>query len=731
MKNRLVILMSLVCLICANGLAQINVKGVVKDSNTLRGLSYATIAVFDTTGMLLTGVEADMDGMYKLNLTSGRYTITAQYVGYKEQSVSVTLLGDDHTANFSLAQKILEEVTLLGRPQPKRWTNGILSLSQNDINKQAASFDDPTRLAMKSPGAGVINDQANGIVYRGIPSYYNAWSLNGAQIVNPNHTSNAGTSADIAAINAGGVNMFGGQGIYAARFYSNPNSLISGGLGLSQDLGYGFPNSYYQLSLLGLEAGYRPNRNFSANYRYSFTGLLGQMGVDFGGERISFQDAKVTYGKEILRNDKYAGRYSFIAAYGRSSNDFSKSDEPTTLKEFQDISYDADIIVVGGDLLLSNVVSLAIYYSQRQDNRTAEGEVRGTSNFQISDLTKLRHAKLYMKQHLPLKGFPVTFDQTYTFYDININYRSIVQQKGWYGTYNAMVTKEQPFLDKLVLKSALKATYHGLQSKLVFNPYLGLNYHIGSHEHLSLKVSHQSQDLPALLQGIIQGETTLLRSYNSDLTYSTTSKSGNLQLSAFGHYFKGVPVLNESVSLYNNVLDYALQGSTQTANESARSYGLSIYYQNDKDKNKVWTTANASAFRSEYKLGDNWYRSSNDFAYTANLSIGAKLPTRASRTHYISISGHIRGGERVYPIADTNPGPDYITDQGLIRRLRPFYRIDARWMYKSGKGMWSLDIQNITGRKNDGFYFVDQPSGKVTLSRQLGLLPLLSYKRLL
>ena len=107
-----------------------------------------------------------------------------------------------------------------------------------------------------------------------------------------------------------------------------------------------------------------------------------------------------------------------------------------------------------------------------------------------------------------------------------------------------------------------------------------------------------------------------------------------------------------------------------------------------------------------------------DFGMTANLILTKQWDRLAW-----SITGHYRGGAN---------------DEFLLRNasvtepLADYYRIDTQLKYKwRESNELVLDIQNLTSRENDAYYFFDSFLQEVVLEKQLGIIPILSYKRFL
>jgi len=247
----------------------------------------------------------------------------------------------------------------------RSYTPSKISLSRSHFLSAPASFDDPSRLLMKYPGFSVSNDQNNAIIYDGLPSHYSTWSLYGAQIVNPNHLSNAGTANDRPSRSSGGVNMFSGQVIGGLDYHTSADGPAHGIGGVADlSLRSPFENSITaNLSLIGLETGFdkifdNGRSSLMANYRYSTVGLLGHLGVDFGNELINYQDILTEYKH---RADDHCLNWSLVIGNSNNSLDSIASFGELDI-EFKDI--------LNVDYTAQNIVSALNYV-----NKDLEGTV--------------------------------------------------------------------------------------------------------------------------------------------------------------------------------------------------------------------------------------------------------------------------------------------------------------------------------------------------------------------
>jgi hypothetical protein len=113
------------------------------------------------------------------------------------------------------------------------------------------------------------------------------------------------------------------------------------------------------------------------------------------------------------------------------------------------------------------------------------------------------------------------------------------------------------------------------------------------------------------------------------------------------------------------------------------------------------------------------FNGTNNFGHIYNLTI-----TKEFNEHWlINIAGHFRGGTY-----ENNPElPEVIQDQ-----LNNYWRIDTRILYRwKAKNEIAIDIQNVSNRLNDAFYYFEPLTNQIEKETQLGTIPILSYKRII
>src|SRR5690606_41813152 len=96
--------------------------------------------------------------------------------------------------------------------------NNVYEITNEQTLRYAATYLDPARVVSSLPGVALAHDQANGIVVRGNGPNTTQWKLEGVEIVNTNHFSNAGTFSDRATQTGGGVNILSTQLLGTSNF---------------------------------------------------------------------------------------------------------------------------------------------------------------------------------------------------------------------------------------------------------------------------------------------------------------------------------------------------------------------------------------------------------------------------------------------------------------------------------------------------------------------------------
>ena len=92
---------------------KVNVRGTVYENQSLKPMPSATVKLMDKNGKLIAGAVTKDNGQYLLpNIPSGTYNLRVSFMGYKEQSFTVTL--PEKPGNFKVSDVMMrEEATMM------------------------------------------------------------------------------------------------------------------------------------------------------------------------------------------------------------------------------------------------------------------------------------------------------------------------------------------------------------------------------------------------------------------------------------------------------------------------------------------------------------------------------------------------------------------------------------------------------------------------------------------
>lgn len=737
--------------------------GTIK-TNDGEALAFSNIRAYTgDSDSLIHGTTTDLEGHFELCLpTYGAYRIVASFIGMidVEKEVSYTAENDPHILEFRLVNN--PEAHVLACPiitYEETFADGSIQFARKEFNTMPGAYEDPARLMMKYPGFTNGNDQANGIIYNGLGAHLSRWAIDGLEIVNPNHLSNAGTLSDLSSSSAGGVSALSGNIMRAFSYHANPAKL-SFTNGIS---GYADVNpsntleNYVSLGLLGLESGWqigsRSNGpNLIANYRYSFVGLLAGMGVDFGGEKIGFQDLFLAtnffpdYAKHQLKI-----QYLFASDFNVHDAVAEESDIEI-FKDIQDIDFEGRIQYAGLNYTLRNWdhhndLQLKLNYSYKIDTRQsliAEPfyfEYPGFSQF-ASLVERLLHASL--KSNHAIGKSMVHYGMSYRYGNQKQTLENnILLSKTFaesFHTAQIFVYLDYEKYQDFHAQLGSNILFDIFTDEFLLEPYFKLSKHLNDRVVLSLASKFNSQ-APSLNHIAMRKEDGLLKrmkSINSDIQLNHDSGLG---LKLFYSHLYDMGRSEENYYHALNEYSYA-ENISLSFDGLARTVGITGYYdQSFGSKESILIGVNGSLFQSSFNSNGKWLAGKYDHNYAGNLNVSKSFGEASSNrwTGNISASYHLRGGIYTNQIGESASEEFYMTvvsyDQPYEVKLKPYQRVDFRIMLQKrsklkfiDRRIISLDIQNVLNVKNDGYVYFDNHLGTLHNQLQLGMIPVLSYK---
>ncbi len=750
MKHYLtVFLLFLPLFIIAQNLTQ-TIRGKVTDADTGQPLAGATVQLIENQ----TGAVTDSVGNYRLeNVPVGRYQIQANYLGYQTLTITEILVesGREVIQNIELSEQAtqVDEVVVRASRQMTQPVS-VKTLTIEEVLRFPATFYDPARLATAFAGVAGDNDQANGISVRGNSPNGLLWRLEGVDIVNPNHTPNAGTFSDRVTANGGGVNILSAQMLGTSTFYSGAFPAEYGNaLSAVMDMRLRTGNdqkheTIAQIGLIGIDVANegpfskQGGASYLFNARYSTVGLLGALGLDFGGETINFYDLSFNLNFPF----KNGARLTFFGMGGNSENIF-KAERDSSVWEFQkdrfDINFKSSMGALGATYTQPvgkrAIWRTALAYSILDSERTGD-----YLNFEYRPLRveedNILKSNLSLHTSLNFKQNARSNWQIGLIANLNRGNNTILQP---YGNWRIQI------LPALTTNIGLRLSYAD-DYKAVLEPRASLHWELSKKRSINLAYGLQTQLVQEQLHFNfeINAKNDFIKAHHFVFGYrENLSQSSNFNIEIYYQNLFDVPISVErnSFSMLN-----LLEGNVDifnrlTSNGTGRNYGIELSYQKFLTDN-FYLLSNVTLYESKYKGSDGIER---DTRWNGNYIFNA---TAGKEWRFLRKEGNINavfgsnarvaylGGFRDTPIdaqASLNAGETvYLENEAFTIQQKAYFRTDLRFYYKRNKPKYSttlaLDIQNATNAQNVAFSYYDVEKQAIVVKNQLGIIPLLSWR---
>ena len=725
--------------LCAGALLLL---AIVSKGQLLQGTVYDQIDREPLTGALLTldtedGTVSNEEGEYRLWVAGpGRYQLTVSYVGYQHKVIADVVLKSNRVTQLDVyldpSPLALNEVTIQNT-EPFQ-VGGTRNISEDQIYRFASTYYDPARIITTSPDVMITNDQNNQVSVRGLSPNYNVWRLEDVEIVNPNHLSNAGTINDQPTGTGGGVNAISAQVLGRSSFLYGANpATYSNSVGGIFDLRLrsGNENSFqhtFQSSLIGFdlmtEGPISKNTQILANYRYSFTGLLAKFGVDFGGERIGYQDLTIVSNTQL---DK-GGRLKFYAIGGNNYNDFIHTGFVNAMrqKDLSDINYSGAIGIIGFKYDKNAwSVSYALSASDETRSETVYDSLDynylnfNTNNRRTIHSTLIQRGFKFNSSNLSFQLGMNRYDWEYAIYQSGTTWEA-VWESNWVETLGfAGLDWIENIGDRLELNGGIKYFQSDLDYAIDYRAKL--SYYIrnstlyagfGQYNQL-LNPSNKYFDQQSFLAFDQMNGSAFITSLRTvfGLDWNGNNWSGNIE--GFYYDFNKVQVFNLGLT---DAETSGISGSIQT-NGHQGWYAL----------------AGTTLFNSTY---GNKINNSFNARYNATLNVGKEVIFKSDKNKRLEISARqtFQGGSWYDYVAD---GYFVQTDRLIFvpfnrDQTAPYLRSDIRIQITKTKEKttrtFSLDIQNLLNRENASFPYYDTFLQEINTSTQMGMIPNLTYR---
>lgn len=745
------------------------IRGTVRHAANQVPLEGATLYLFpkDTFAISNHSGEFQFD-----NLPIDQYQIRVSFIGFD------TLLIPEISTKAGKASvleiNLRHGTTQLGEVIVRASALSVLTplsthtLSIEETLRFPATFFDPARLATSFPGVANLNDQANGLSIRGNSPNSLIWRLEGLEIVNPNHTSNAGTFGDRIAQSSGGVNMLSAQMLdnsvlFKGQMAPGAGNALGGIMDMQLRSGNNKKREYtLQAGLIGVDVStegplsQQAGSSYLLNYRYSTIGLLSAMGLELGDEAINFQD--VSFHLDFPQKNN--GRIKVFGMGGISENIF-EADRDSSLWVFDkdrfDISFYSKMGALGGTGMWPvgryGLLKTGLSFSALQNERMADLLDDDLEAIRLEeDLQEQQLLSAFVEQNwtAPAFGtFTIGLRANARRYRIFSNDQGQVnaQGKDAFLLFQPYLNWDRPLTESISIASGIHLSYFSWAGEWSWEPRMQFRWTPSPEHQLTLAYGLYSQTQLPQIYFAADSSTNFQslkssKSHHTDLSYAWTIHSGlRMELNLYHQYLFDIPVHAEedhsfsAINLLDGFVDFPLINEGVGRNVGVE-WSLQRFFTDDH-----YFLISASWMDAQYQGRDSIWRSSRyDVGYTFSALYGKEWRWEARKERFKKLGINVRvgllGGFKetpIDPLASRDLGKTVFREnEAFSMQQDPFSRVDLRFYYTINKkgftSTLSLDIQNAANTKNEAFRYYDVWQEQVVVKNQLGIIPILTYR---
>lgn len=750
------------------------VRGFVYDQDSHVPLIGATVVVLETDPIV--GATTDVDGRFELKgVTVGRHDLFVQYLGYEPKTISQIDVGSGKEVSLKIelleSTEQLEEVVVSAKKDPSQPNNEMAVVSTRSFSLEqserfAASMNDPGRMALSFAGVNLTNDITNEISIRGNAPNGLLWRLEGVEIPMPNHFNIEGLYAGNISILSN--NLLDRSDFSTGAFAAEYGNALSGVYDLRLRTGNDAKREYVvQVGFLGLEAAAEgpfvkgKRSSYVFNYRYSTLGLFKAVGANLGGDLLtSFQDLNL----KLNFPTKKLGTFSIFAVGGLSNAGYEPETDSTKWSGGWDQSRVKEDY---RNHFLATGVAHKYIINEKNYIHTTLAYTSSGNNLKHSYLTDSLQLMDYWWYNVSNSAIRLATQVNTKFnsrnhlrYGLNYNYLLFHLRDKWRDDWgdHYEASGRANFIQiyaqhkyringNLTVIGGFHASYFDVNGKFAFEPRLAFDWRFAPKHKLSLGFGlHSRQESLAFY--FIQEEGTpgyinryldysramhLVLGYDFNIIHNLT-----LHAEVYYQYLYGIPVRTKanSWSVINN--DQAYEKNQLVNGGIGTNYGLEITI--DKAFSKNWyVLVTGSFYNSIYQGSDNiWRNTKFNGNYITSVTGGKDFRVGKNGKNVIGVNlkFFFAGGNRYTPInlEESIAQGEEVRDKDrrFEARVDDYLRLDARIRFKHNlrKVAWevSIDIQNVTNKKNEISRKYNRASESIVKKYQQGIIPVLRFR---
>ncbi len=753
----------------ARSLTQI-IRGNVIDLDSKTPLIGVTLFIDGSDPMV--GTITDGDGNFEFPaMPIGRYNVGVSYIGYENKLIPNLLIGAGKEAflriEMSESLEQLDEVVVAARKNKGEPLNDMATVSARSVTVEesqrfAGSFNDPSRLVSSYAGVMGDPDGNNDIIIRGNSPRGIHWRIEGVDVPNPNHFANEGaTGGPISILNNSTLDN---SDFFTGAFPAEYGESYAGVFDIHLRKGNNKKHEFAaQIGIIGTDLtaegplAENSSASYLANYRYSSLDLLNQIGIKVAGDAVpKFQD--LTLNVYVPTN-----RFGSFQVFGIGGLSTISVEEEDWKEDF-----DADMGVIGvnhfysfnENTFLKTSVSFTgtrnVWNYEELEVSEDLWQLRGMEEFYYTTYaigTQFTHkfsAKHTLKAGATAKLLGYDLEMDNYDWDEEVLYRSL-DDRGASSQYQGFVNWKYRPHKNLTFNTGVHAKYLLLNGNYAVEPRIGGRWQVTSRQAVTAGFGmHSRTDNISLYLMREKTEDGSMEQNNKDLDFLRArhyvlgyeyriSRNLNFKMETYYQDLFDVPVSTEEASTFSilnashGYLDFDMNN-----NGTGTNYGAELTLEKFFSKNYYFLVT-GSLFESKYTAIDGVERNTKfNNNYVTNAVVGKEFPVGKSKNSAIGVNirGTYGGGQWYTPInIDESREKGYtVRDDALAYTAQrdDYIRFDLKVSFRRNKKkttrVWELDIQNVTNTLNVTGDYWDSSEDAVITYTQLGILPTLNYR---
>lgn len=778
---KLIVISSFLLLLAMSAFSQTgiltqNVRGRVVDAASGYPVAYASVYLMGNSGI---GAVTDSLGYFVIKqVPIGRHNVQVSFVGYEPTIFREILVTSSKEVNLTIPLKEcikeLDEVKVrpqLNKEQPlnKMVTTGARMFSVEETSRYAGGMDDPAR--MVSSFAGISPSMStNGISIHGNAPHLLQWKLEDVEIPNPNHF------ADLSILGGGILSglsnhVLGNSDFFTGAFPAEYDNAVSGVFDMKLRNGNNQKKeNTFQLGLLGIDFAsegpltHQHNSSYIFNYRYSTTGLLGDIGaIDIDGT-LDYQDLNF----KLNMPTRNAGVFSLwgTGLVDKSKGDFEEDTNKWETNSDMMKSSTKQYMGAGG-------VSHRYFFNNETQLKTTlavtyfkhEGNIISYDwNLKSAPLLDLNrnNTNLIFTTALTRK-FSAKFTNktgfTYTkmYYDMNMNLAPhqmqpmelISKGKGNTNLISGYTSSSIGLSEQVTLNVGINAQVLTLNNSWELEPRAGVKWQFSPRSSFALAYGLHSR-MEKMDVYFVKTQNTGNRSVNKDLGFTKAhhvmlsygfkiSDNVNIKVEPYFQQLFDVPVIADSSYSVLNRRDFYVENALVNRGKG-RNIGIDITLERYLNKG-LYYMVTTSIFDSKYYGGDRkWRNTLYNRNFIVNMLGGKEWMVGHEKQNMFSVNFKvtIQGGDRYTPVDEfaTLLDPDrdvqYDETKAFSQQFSPMFITNFSVGYKINRKKvsheFSIKSLNTTGCKEYYGHEYNFKTDKIKPVRGATSLPNVSYK---